>query len=65
MQSILDGPKDERQEHVEQAARKVEVDEDYDNNSEDDKQRGPPPVAVSPQVGGPLPSATPKQEQVA
>ncbi len=64
MQSILDGPKDDRKEHVEQAARKVDVDEDYDN-SEDDKQRGPPPAAVgSPQVGIP-PSATPKQEQAA
>jgi general transcriptional corepressor CYC8 len=64
MQSILDGPKDERKEQVEQAARKVEVDEDYDNNSDDDKQRGPPSGAVnSPQVGAPPPSATPKQEQ--
>jgi general transcriptional corepressor CYC8 len=66
MQSILDGPKDERKEHVEQAARKVEVDEDYDNNSEDDKQRGPPTgTASSPQVGIPPPSATPKREQAA
>jgi general transcriptional corepressor CYC8 len=62
--SILDGgARDERKEPVEQAARKVEVDEDYDNNSEDDKQRGlPPPAASSPQVAGPPPSATPKQE---
>ncbi len=65
MQSILDGPKDDRKEHVEQAARKVDVDEDYDNNSEDDKHRGPPSAVVnSPQVGMP-PSATPKQEQAA
>ena len=63
MQSILDAPKDERKEHIEQAARKVDVDEDYDNNSEDDKQRGRPSAAVSsPRVGGPPPSATPKQE---
>lgn len=63
MQSILDGPKDDRKEHVEQPARKMDVDEDYDNNSEDDKQRGPPSAVVnSPQVGMP-PSATPKQEQ--
>ena len=63
MHSILDGPKDDRKEQVEQAARKVDVDEDYDNNSEDEKQRGPPSGSVnSPQVGGP-PSATPKQEQ--
>ena len=64
MQSILDGPKDDRKEHVEQAARKVDVDEDYDNNSEDDKQRGQLSGAVnSPQVGV-HPSATPKQEQM-
>ncbi|KAJ9603072.1 glucose repression mediator protein [Cladophialophora chaetospira] len=63
MQSILDGPKDDRKDQVEQAARKVDVDEDYDN-SEDDKQRGPSSVAVSsPQVCIP-PSATPKQEQM-
>lgn len=62
MQSILDGPKDERPEHVEQAARKVEVDEDYDNNSEDDRRAGTGPMS-SPQVAPP--SATPKQEATA
>lgn len=67
MQSILDAPnKDERKEHIEQAARKVDVDEDYDNNSEDDKQRAAPSTSMSsPQVGVPPPSATPKQETVA
>ncbi|KAJ9651904.1 glucose repression mediator protein [Neophaeococcomyces mojaviensis] len=40
MQSIMDlAPREEpRKEIVEAAARKVEVDEDYDNNSEDDKR---------------------------
>lgn len=64
MQSILDAPKDDRKDHVEQAARKVDVDEDYDNNSEDDK-RAPPSAAVSsPQVPAPPPSSTPKTETV-
>lgn len=41
MHSIVDAPKEEpRKEVVEPAARKVEVDEDYDNNSEDDKRAG-------------------------
>lgn len=64
MQSILDGPKEGHQEHIEQAARKVEVDEDYDNNSEDDKRAGPRPNMSSPQVAAP-PSATPKPEPAA
>ena len=38
MHSIFDAAKEERKEHVEPAARKVEVDEDYDNNSDDDKR---------------------------
>ncbi|KAJ4587872.1 glucose repression mediator protein, variant 2 [Exophiala dermatitidis] len=65
MQSILDGPKEApQQEHVEQAARKVDVDEDYDNNSEDDKRAAAGQAISSPQVGGPQPppSATPKTE---
>lgn len=64
MQSILDAPKDDRAEHVEQAARKVEVDEDYDDNSEDDKRPAPGAMS-SPQVAAPPPSATPKQETTA
>lgn len=39
MHTIMDTPKEEpRKEVVEPAARKVEVDEDYDNNSEDEKR---------------------------
>ncbi|RJE16642.1 hypothetical protein PHISCL_11021, partial [Aspergillus sclerotialis] len=62
--SILDGPKEDRKEQVEQAARKVDVDEDYDNNSEDDKRAPPSAALSSPQVGAP-PSVTPKQENAA
>lgn len=41
MHTIMDTTKEEpRKEVVEPAARKVEVDEDYDNNSEDDKRTG-------------------------
>jgi len=64
MQSILDGPKDERKENIEQAARKMDVDEDYDNNSEDDK-RAPTAVMSSPQVAAPPPISTPKPESTA
>lgn len=46
MHSIMDMPKQEpRKEVVEPAARKVEVDEDYDNNSEDDKRTAAVPKA--------------------
>ena len=38
MHSLFEGQKEERKEHAEPAARKVEVDEDYDNNSDDDKR---------------------------
>jgi len=65
MQSILDGPKEERKEHVEPAARKVDVDEDYDNNSEDDKRAVVATVAGtthSPTNQSVPPAATPKQE---
>ncbi|KEF57442.1 glucose repression mediator protein [Exophiala aquamarina CBS 119918] len=64
MQSILDGPKEDRKEHLEQAARKVDVDEDYDNNSEDDK-RAAAAAINSPQGPGPQPTATPKPENTA
>jgi hypothetical protein len=64
MQSILDGSKEDRREQVEQAARKVEVDEDYDNNSEDDK-RAAPGAMSSPQAPVPPPATAAKQEAVA
>ncbi|EXJ57830.1 uncharacterized protein A1O5_12388 [Cladophialophora psammophila CBS 110553] len=65
MQSILDAPKEDRKEQVEQAARKVDVDEDYDNNSEDDKRAPPSAALSSPQVPAPPPTVTPKQENAA
>lgn len=47
MHSIMGTPKPEeqsqRKEIQEAAARKVDVDEDYDNNSEDDKRGKPSP----------------------
>jgi hypothetical protein len=63
MHSIMDAPKEERKEHMEQAARKVDVDEDYDNNSEDDKRTAGGAVN-SPRVGIP-PTMTPKPEGMA
>jgi len=64
MQTILDGAKEDRKEIAEPAARKVEVDEDYDNNSEDDKRAGAPaPVRTSPMQNGA--SSMPKQETAA
>ena len=57
MQTMLEGPKEDRKEPVENAARKVDVDEDYDN-SEDDKK--PAAMRNSPQSAN---AATmPKQE---
>lgn len=38
--SIADGARDERRETFEPAARKMEVDEDYDDEGEDDKRVG-------------------------
>ena len=60
MQTMLDGPTEDRKEPVENAARKVDVDEDYDN-SEDDKK--PAAMRNSPQSAN---AATmPKQEVTA
>jgi hypothetical protein len=39
MHPLYEAAKEERKEHVEPAARKVEVDEDYDNNNSDDDKR--------------------------
>lgn len=64
MQTILDGPKEDRKEPVEQAARKVEVDEDYDNNNSDDDRRATGPQ-TSPPLGPGLSTAPPKQEVAA
>lgn len=52
MHTMFDTAKDERKEHVEQAARKVEVDEDYDINSDEEKRAiGSGGVRNSPQNG--------------
>ncbi len=52
MHSMFETQKDERKEQTEAAARKVEVDEDYDNNSEDEKRAmGSGGVKNSPQNG--------------
>lgn len=48
MHTIMDMPKEEpRKEIVEPAARKMDVDEDYDNNSEDDKRKASPNGSVN------------------
>jgi hypothetical protein len=64
MHSLFEAAKEERKEHVEPAARKVEVDEDYDNNNSDDDKRalGSGGARSSPQntmMNGPM-----KQETV-
>lgn len=69
MSTILDSGKDDRKEPAEQAARKMDVDEDYDNNSEDDRKAGSgtaPGTATknSPMQSTPT-SALPKQEVLA
>ena len=50
MQNILEGPKEERKEPVENAARKVDADEDYDNVEDDKRAPGsrssPPPSST-------------------
>ena len=65
MSTILDGPKQERHEPDEPAARKMDLDEDYDNNSEDDK-RGSGPATGTATKNSPMQStpssAVPKQE---
>lgn len=61
MQTILDGPKDDRNENTEPAARKMDVDEDYDNNSEDDKRAGSATASGTASKNSPA-QALPKQE---
>ncbi|RMZ75660.1 hypothetical protein DV737_g5192, partial [Chaetothyriales sp. CBS 132003] len=58
MSTILDGHVDERKEAAESAARKMDVDEDYDNNSEDDKR------AASGTAPGTAPSTAAKNSPV-
>lgn len=53
-------PKEDRKEPVEPAARKVDVDENYDDEGEDEKRVPPPAVHSSPQMG--VPNGQPKQE---
>ena len=60
MHTLFDTPKEERKEQIEPAARKVEVDEDYDNNSEDDKRNLGSMGRNSPQSN--IRNGAPKQE---
>ena len=64
MHTILDGPKEDRKENAEPAARKMEVDEDYDMNSEDDKRGGSATASGSATKNSPIqpPTTAPKQE---
>ncbi len=66
MHTILDVPKDDRKETAEPAARKMEVDEDYDNNSEDEKRAGSNTASGSATKNSPTqappPAPAPKQE---
>ena len=64
MHTIFDAAKEDRKEHNEPAARKMEVDEDYDNNSEDDKRAlGSAGPKSSPPNG--ILNSVPKQEAAA
>lgn len=65
----IEPPKEERKENVEPAARKMDVDEDYDNNSDDEKKGGSgtaPGTAAknSPVQGTPTNNSAPKQEVI-
>jgi general transcriptional corepressor CYC8 len=64
MHTILDGSKEDRKENIEPAARKMEVDEDYDNNSDDDKRGGSATASGTATKNSPVqpPTAAPKQE---
>ena len=66
MATILDGSREERKEPAEAAARKMDVDEDYDNNSEDDKRAGSGTASGTATKNSPIQStpssAVPKQE---
>ena len=64
MHTILDGPKEDRKESAEPAARKMEVDEDYDMNTEDDKRGGSATASGSATKNSPIqpPTTAPKQE---
>ena len=64
MHTILDEPKPARKEDEEPAARKMDVDEDYDNNSEDEKRAGSATASGTASKNSPAqpPQAVPKQE---
>lgn len=70
MNNINNTTKEERKEPVEVAARKVDLDEDYDNTSEDGKHAPAPtsaPTAATPARSSPNGSMglAPKQEATA
>lgn len=69
IQPAVEPPKEERKETVEPAARKMDVDEDYDNNSEDDRRGGsgtaPGTATKNSPVQGTPSNGVPKQEVAA
>ena len=67
MHTILDTPKDDRKENAEPAARKMEVDEDYDMNSEDEKRAASATASGTASKNSPVQPAmsVPKQEVAA
>jgi general transcriptional corepressor CYC8 len=66
IQTTAEPPREDRKEAVEAAARKMDVDEDYDNNSEDDKRAGSGTAPGTATKNSPVQSAAangiPKQE---
>lgn len=69
IQPTVEPPREERKEAVEPAARKMDVDEDYDNNSEDDRRGGsgtaPGTATKNSPVQGTPSNGVPKQEVTA
>ena len=65
MHANLDGPREDRKENAEPAARKVEVDEDYDMNSEDEKRAGSATASGTASKNSPVQPTAPKQEIMA
>jgi glucose repression mediator protein len=57
VQSIMDPQQEQKQEPIEAAARKVDVDEDYDNNSEDERRAAA--AAASTSATGEAPKDSP------
>ena len=67
---MMEPQQEQKQELIEAAARKVDVDEDYDNNSEDEKRAAFTAVSASAEAPRDSPAngnmtTMPKQETVA